>query len=114
MQAADEYNYKDFKRCMVFHSLSKRSSLPGMRSGFVAGEAELIEKSDCIEHIKVVLWAPPIQAASAVAWQDEEHVENNRELYRQKFTMAKDILGSVTDVHLPEGAFYLWLKTPCR
>ncbi len=112
LQAAYEYNHKDFKRCMVFHSLSKRSSLPGMRSGFVAGDAELIEKFRLYRTYHGCAMALPIQMASAVAWQDEKHVENNRELYKQKFAMAKEILGSVTDIHLPDGAFYLWLKTP--
>ena len=112
MQAAFEYNHKDFKRCIVFHSLSKRSSLPGMRSGFVAGDAALIEKFKLYRTYHGCAMAPPIQAASAAAWQDEEHVKENRELYKQKFAMAKEILGSVTQVHLPDGAFYLWLKTP--
>jgi N-succinyldiaminopimelate aminotransferase len=112
LQAANEYNHKDFKRCMVFHSLSKRSSLPGMRSGFVAGDAELIEKFRLYRTYQGCAMALPIQAASTVAWQDEEHVQSNRELYKQKFAMAKEILGPLTEINLPEGAFYLWLKTP--
>lgn len=111
LQAAYEFNY-DLKRCMVFHSLSKRSSLPGMRSGFVAGGAELIEKFRLYRTYQGCAMPLPIQSASIAAWEDEKHVENNRQLYKQKFAMAKDILGSVCQIHLPEGAFYLWLETP--
>ena len=112
LQAAHEYNHKDFKNCMVFHSLSKRSSLPGMRSGFVAGDAELIAKFKLYRTYHGSAMALPIQAASKIAWEDEEHVKNNRELYKKKFAMAQDILGPVTDLRLPQGAFYLWLKIP--
>lgn len=112
LQAAHEYNHKDFKRCMVFHSLSKRSSLPGMRSGFVAGDPELIEKFRLYRTYHGSAMALPIQAASKIAWEDEKHVIENRELYKQKFAMAKDIFDPVTDIQLPDGAFYLWLKTP--
>ncbi len=112
LQAACEYNHNDFKRCMIFHSLSKRSSLPGMRSGFVAGDPELIEKFRLYRTYHGSAMPLPIQAASTIAWQDEEHVRSNRKLYKQKFAMAKEILAPLAELNLPDGTFYLWLKTP--
>ncbi len=112
LQAAYLSNRKNFDRCMAFHSLSKRSSLPGMRSGFVAGDAKLIDKFRLYRTYHGSAMPIPVQIASQIAWQDEEHVHSNRELYRQKFAMAKEILAPVTDINMPDGAFYLWLKTP--
>ncbi len=112
LQAASLSNRRNLDRCMVFHSLSKRSSLPGMRSGFVAGGAQLIEQFRLYRTYHGSAMPIPVQMASMSAWQDEEHVVANRQLYRQKFDMAKEILSPVTEFKMPDGAFYLWLKTP--
>ena len=112
LQAAQLSKHKDFSRCMVFHSLSKRSSLPGLRSGFVAGDAALIENFKLYRTYHGSAMPLPVQAASKTAWQDEKHVESNRALYRQKFALAEEILSPVTKVNVPLGGFYLWLKTP--
>ena len=112
LQASNSINRQDFARCLVFHSLSKRSSLPGMRSGFVAGDAQLIEKFLLYRTYHGCAMPLPTQAASIIAWQDEKHVKENRQLYRQKFATAMDMLSPVTEISMPEGGFYLWFKTP--
>lgn len=103
-----------FKNCLAFHSLSKRSSLPGMRSGFVAGDAALIETFRLYRTYHGSAMSPPYQAASTVAWQDEEHVRANRALYREKFAATHAILSQAMEVKIPAGAFYYWLRTPCH
>ncbi|WP_421684233.1 succinyldiaminopimelate transaminase [Stutzerimonas urumqiensis] len=102
----------DFKRCVVFHSLSKRSNLPGLRSGFVAGDADILK--GFLHYRTYHGCAMPVQTqlASLAAWEDERHVEANRSLYREKFDAVLDILGDVLDVQRPDGGFYLWPKTP--
>lgn len=102
----------DFARCVVFHSLSKRSNLPGLRSGFVAGDAAILKGYHLYRTYHGCTLPPPTQAASSAAWNDEAHVEKNRDLYLQKFTQVIEVLGDVLDVDMPEGAFYLWTKTP--
>jgi N-succinyldiaminopimelate aminotransferase len=112
LEAAEECGNKAFTNCIVFHSLSKRSNLPGMRSGFVAGDASLI-KSYLLYRTYHGCAMPPVhQVASTRAWNDEEHVRQNRELYTQKFNAVIEILKPVIDVSLPDAAFYLWLNTP--
>jgi len=112
LEAADECGNKTFTNCIVFHSLSKRSNLPGMRSGFVAGDASLI-KSYLLYRTYHGCAMPPVhQVASTKAWSDEEHVRQNRELYTQKFNAVIEILKPVIEVSLPDAAFYLWLNTP--
>jgi N-succinyldiaminopimelate aminotransferase len=112
LEAAEECGNKDFTNCIVFHSLSKRSNLPGMRSGFVAGDAYLI-KSYLLYRTYHGCAMPPVhQVASTYAWNDEAHVRQNRELYTQKFNAVIEILKPVIDVSLPDAAFYLWLNTP--
>ena len=112
LAAAAECGNKEFTNCMVFHSLSKRSNLPGMRSGFVAGDASLI-KSYLLYRTYHGCAMPPVhQVASTAAWSDEEHVMQNRALYRQKFNAVIEILNPVIAVTLPDAAFYLWLNTP--
>src|SRR6185436_7937048 len=101
-----------YPRLVVFSSLSKRSNVPGMRSGFVAGDAELLEKFRLYRTYQGCAMSPPIQAASVAAWQDEAHVVENRRLYREKFDTALEILKPVLDVEMPEAAFYLWVRTP--
>ncbi len=102
----------DFARCVVFHSLSKRSNLPGLRSGFVAGDAEILKGYHLYRTYHGCTLPPPTQIASAAAWNDEVHVEQNRALYLDKFTRVLDILAGTLDVTMPDGAFYLWAKTP--
>jgi len=111
LQAAFEIERSDFNRCVILHSLSKRSSLPGLRSAFIAGDAKIMEKFHLYRTYHGCAMPPPIQVASTVAWQDEEHVRQNRQLYRQKFNLAKEILSPVTEIRIPDGAFYIWLNT---
>ncbi len=112
LQAAAEIGNTDYSRCMVFHSLSKRSNLPGMRSGFVAGDEALIKKFLLYRTYHGCAMAPSTQQASIKAWSDEQHVVENRAYYREKFTTVIDILGEVTELSQPAASFYLWLKTP--
>ncbi len=112
LQAAAETGRDDFSRCMVFHSLSKRSNAPGLRSGFVAGDAELIRNFLRYRTYHGCAMPPATQAASISAWRDEVHVRENRRLYREKFTAVLDILAPLLDVQLPEAGFYLWPHTP--
>ena len=112
LEAAEECGNTDFKNCIVFHSLSKRSNLPGMRSGFVAGDAGLI-KSYLLYRTYHGCAMPPVhQIASIEAWSDEDHVKQNRERYVKKFDAVIEILKPVIDVNLPDAGFYLWLNTP--
>ncbi|OGT81432.1 MAG: succinyldiaminopimelate transaminase [Gammaproteobacteria bacterium RIFCSPLOWO2_02_FULL_61_13] len=112
LQAAAATGRTDFRNCMVFHSLSKRSNIPGMRSGFVAGDADLISRFHQYRTYHGCAMPPPIQVASIAAWSDEEHVRENRRLYREKFDAVLDILGPVLPVCRPEGGFYLWPRSP--
>jgi N-succinyldiaminopimelate aminotransferase len=98
-----------FSRLLTFHSLSKRSGLPGMRSGMVAGDAELIARFRTFRHVAGPQMPGPIMAASAAAWRDEDHVAANRALYAEKMAAAKRILGN--RVARPAGGFFLWLET---
>ena len=110
--AAQAMGRTDYARCVVFHSLSKRSNAPGLRSGFVAGDARVLEKFLLYRTYHGCAMPPPTQAASTAAWQDEEHVRENRELYRQKFRAVVELLSPVLNVSIPAGGFYLWPKTP--
>lgn len=112
LQAAAEMGRHDFRRCLVFHSLSKRSNLPGLRSGFVAGDAAILH--DFLLYRTYQGCAMPLhhQQASIAAWQDERHVEENRAAYRRKFAGVLDILGGSLKVSAPEAGFYLWPETP--
>jgi N-succinyldiaminopimelate aminotransferase len=96
----------------VFHSLSKRSNLPGMRSGFVAGDAQLIKSYLQYRTYHGCAMPPVHQLASIDAWNDETHVLQNRALYVKKFAAVIEILSSVIDISLPDAGFYLWLNTP--
>jgi len=98
----------DFKRCVVFHSLSKRSNAPGLRSGFVAGDADILKKFLLYRTYHGCAMSPPVQAASQVAWADEAHVLDNRNQYREKFDTVLDILSPIMNVQKPEASFYLW------
>jgi len=112
LQAAQQLSRGDYKNLVVFSSLSKRSNVPGMRSGFVAGDAKVLEKFALYRTYHGCAMNPAIQAASAAAWQDEEHVAENRRLYREKFSRVTEILKHVLPVELPDAGFYLWLRVP--
>lgn len=111
LQACELTGDFDYQNCLVFHSLSKRSSLPGLRSGFVAGEARLINAFLRYRTYHGSAMPEQVQAASAAAWQDERHVIDNRRLYREKFLRAGRILADVGGVRIPPGGFYLWFPT---
>lgn len=102
----------DFKRCVVFHSLSKRSNLPGLRSGFVAGDADILKAFLLYRTYHGCAMPVQTQLASIAAWNDEAHVQANRLLYRQKFDAVLEILAPVMNVQRPDGGFYLWPETP--
>lgn len=112
MQACAELGRDDFSRCVVFHSLSKRSNLPGLRSGFAGGDAKILEKFLLYRTYHGCAMPVPTQLASAVAWKDENHVIENRVAYRRKFDAVLDILADVLPVSKPDASFYLWPKTP--
>ncbi|MDX9987932.1 succinyldiaminopimelate transaminase [Thiothrix unzii] len=112
LQAAAQMGNTAWKRCVVFHSLSKRSNAPGMRSGFVAGDADVLQQFLLFRTYHGCAMPPPFQAASTAAWNDEAHVLLNRELYRQKFTAVMEILAPAMAVEMPAAGFYLWPKTP--
>ena len=97
-----------FERCMVFHSLSKRSSVPGLRSGFVAGDPALIKPYLLYRTYHGCAMPVPTQLASIAAWNDDAHAAANRVLYREKYARVLPILQPVLDVVEPDGAFYLW------
>jgi N-succinyldiaminopimelate aminotransferase len=97
-----------FQRCLVFHSLSKRSSVPGLRSGFVAGDASVISKFLLYRTYHGSAMPVPTQLASVAAWNEDSHAAQNRKLYQDKFARVLPILQPVLDVKRPDGAFYLW------
>jgi N-succinyldiaminopimelate aminotransferase len=112
LQAAQAMGREDYRRCMVFHSLSKRSNAPGLRSGFVAGDAALVKDFLRYRTYHGCAMPPATQAASIRAWQDEHHVEDNRRQYHAKFSAVLDILAPALDVQSPDAGFYLWPHTP--
>lgn len=112
LQVCRQIGRNDYKRCVVFHSLSKRSNLPGLRSGFVAGDAEILKPFLLYRTYHGCAMPVQHQLASVAAWNDEEHVRENRRIYQQKFTAVLDILGGVLDVKKPDASFYLWPRTP--
>ncbi|MBF0255104.1 MAG: succinyldiaminopimelate transaminase [Gammaproteobacteria bacterium] len=112
LQAAANMGNSSFKRCLVFHSLSKRSNAPGLRSGFVAGDAEIIEKFFAYRTYHGCAMPLQTQFASIAAWKDERHVQENRRLYREKFDAVLKILDGSLKVQRPDAGFYLWAKTP--
>jgi N-succinyldiaminopimelate aminotransferase len=112
LEAAEACGNRELKNCIVFHSLSKRSNLPGMRSGFVAGDAQLIKDYLLYRTYHGCAMPPVHQVASIEAWNDEQHVEKNRALYTEKFSAVIDILSPVIKVTRPDAGFYLWLQTP--
>ncbi len=114
LQAAAQLGRKDFKNLIALTSLSKRSNVPGLRSGFVAGDAALIKPFLLYRTYHGSAMSPVVQSASIAAWNDEQHVIANRALYREKFAQVTPLLAAVMDVALPDAGFYLWAKIPDR
>ncbi|MCB5189838.1 succinyldiaminopimelate transaminase [Methylobacillus arboreus] len=110
LQAAHQLG-RDYSRLVVFSSLSKRSNVPGMRSGFVAGDVKILEKFLLYRTYHGCAMNPAVQIASVAAWQDEVHVVENRRLYAEKFAAVTPLLQGVLDVDMPDAAFYLWAYT---
>jgi len=112
LEAAQKLGIKDFKNLIAFTSLSKRSNVPGMRSGFVAGDSKLIKPYLLYRTYHGSAMSGMVQAASIAAWNDEAHVRLNRDMYREKFAAVTPVLESCLDVRLPDAAFYLWAGVP--
>ncbi|WP_136068993.1 succinyldiaminopimelate transaminase [Modicisalibacter radicis] len=112
LEACRSLGRDDYRRCIVFHSLSKRSNLPGLRSGFVAGDAALIAPFKRYRTYHGCAMPLATQRASLVAWGNEDHVRANRDAYREKFAAVGDILAPVMDFPAPEASFYLWPAVP--
>lgn len=112
LQACEQLNRHSYKNAVVFHSLSKRSNLPGLRSGFVAGDKAILQAF--LKYRTYHGCAMPIQnqLASIAAWNDEKHVQESRQLYREKFAAVLSILNGSLDVTQPDAGFYLWAITP--
>ena len=108
LEVAAQVGNSDYKRCVVFHSLSKRSNAPGLRSGFVAGDANILKKFLLYRTYHGCAMPPPTQITSIAAWNDEDHVLDNRNQYREKFTAVLNILSPIMDVKKPDASFYLW------
>ena len=100
------------ERLIAFSSLSKRSNVPGMRSGFVAGDAAILKKFLLYRTYHGCAMAPPVQLASTAAWNDEAHVLDNRNQYREKFAACTPLIGEVLGTRMPDASFYLWARTP--
>lgn len=112
LQACANLGRRNFKNCIVFHSLSKRSNLPGLRSGFVAGDAKILQSYLQYRTYQGCAMPIPHQLASIAAWQDEKHVAHNRALYQEKFALWMSELGDLLDLRMPEAGFYFWIKVP--
>jgi len=112
LEACRQLGRDRFERCIVFHSLSKRSNLPGLRSGFVAGDGELLKCFFRYRTYHGCALSLPVQRASIAAWSDESHVIANRVLYREKFDAVTAILENVLNFNMPAAGFYLWPQTP--
>ncbi|MDP3031969.1 MAG: succinyldiaminopimelate transaminase [Rhodocyclaceae bacterium] len=108
LQAAHQLGRTDYRNLLMFSSLSKRSNVPGMRSGFVAGDAAILRKFWLYRTYQGCAMSPPIQAASAAAWRDEVHVRDNRSLYVEKFRQVTPIIAQHLPTALPDAGFYLW------
>ena len=112
LEAAARLGRSDYRNLIAFTSLSKRSNVPGLRSGFVAGDAQLIKAFLLYRTYHGSAMGPAVQGASVAAWNDEQHVVENRALYRQKFAQVTPMLAAVMEVALPDAGFYLWAKVP--
>jgi N-succinyldiaminopimelate aminotransferase len=114
LEAAAQLGRHDFKNLIALTSLSKRSNVPGLRSGFVMGDAAIMKAFLLYRTYHGSAMSPAVQRASVAAWSDEAHVIENRKLYRQKFERVTPILASVLDVALPDASFYLWAAVPAH
>jgi N-succinyldiaminopimelate aminotransferase len=112
LEAAHRLGRRDFRRLVVLSSLSKRSNLPGMRSGFAAGDAAVLKDFLLYRTYHGGAMSPAVQAASEAAWSDEDHVRENRRLYREKFAAALPLVKAPLEAAMPDGGFYLWIRTP--
>ncbi len=112
LQAAKALGRDDFHNLVAFTSLSKRSNVPGLRSGFVAGDAALLKAFLLYRTYHGSAMSPVVQRASLAAWGDEAHVQANRDMYRSKFAQVMPVLAEVLDVRLPDAGFYLWAAVP--
>ena len=112
LDAARRLGRHDLRNLVVFTSLSKRSNVPGLRSGFVAGDAAVLKQFLLYRTYHGSAMGPAVQRASAVAWGDEEHVQLNRQKYRDKFARVTPLLAEVLEVGLPDAGFYLWAGVP--
>ncbi len=110
LEAAARLGRADFKNLLIFTSLSKRSNVPGMRSGFCAGDAALVKQFLLYRTYHGSAMSPVVQAASIAAWNDEQHVVDNRAQYREKFAQVTPLLAKVLEVALPDAGFYLWAR----
>ncbi len=114
LEAAVKLGRSDFKNLIAMTSLSKRSNVPGMRSGFVAGDAAIIKQFLLYRTYHGSAMSQTVQAASIAAWNDEQHVIDNRAMYREKFAQVTPMLAKVLNVKLPDAAFYLWAQIPAN
>ncbi len=114
LEAAARLGRADYRRLIAFTSLSKRSNVPGLRSGFVAGDAALVKAFLLYRTYHGSAMGPAVQNASIAAWSDEAHVQDNRALYREKFASVTPLLAAVMDVQLPDAGFYLWAQVPAQ
>jgi N-succinyldiaminopimelate aminotransferase len=112
LEAAHRLGRVNFERLVVFSSLSKRSNCPGMRSGFAAGDAAVLKKFLLYRTYHGSAMSLSVQHASIAAWNDEAHVEENRRLYAEKFRAALPLIESPLQAEMPDGGFYIWLRTP--
>lgn len=112
LQAAQQLGRRGFERVVAFSSLSKRSNAPGMRSGFVAGDAEILRRFLLYRTYHGSAMSLPVQQASIAAWGDEEHVRANRRLYAEKYRAVLPLFEAPLATAMPEGGFYLWVRTP--
>lgn len=112
LQACEAIGNTEYSRCLVMNSLSKRSNLAGLRSGFVAGDAQLLEKYLLYRTYHGSTLPVPVQLASAAAWADEQHVRENRASYSRKFALAESIMAPCWPITMPDAAFFLWARTP--
>ena len=112
LQAASQLGRHDFRNLVMFSSLSKRSNVPGMRSGFVAGDRSVLERFWLYRTYHGCAMSPPVQSASALAWRDEAHVRDNRRLYAEKFERVTPLIAAHLETRVPDAGFYLWARTP--
>ena len=112
LEVAYKLKRKNYERLVVFSSLSKRSNVPGMRSGFVAGDADLLKSFLLYRTYHGSAMSVAVQKASLAAWGDEKHVEENRRLYAEKFKAVLPLIRNPVQAEMPDGAFYLWMRTP--